>query len=315
MDLSYKHYTVRFVYNPNDTIIRFIDTKTMRIWETTLTERNFIEYQILGGLDFIVSVLKDALTTETYPIVEFKANAKNLSFTLEYIPDEHCKLLSICFLFTAVKKESANLDLETITAQMNEMKHNFEKMHSTSLQKMNSKIQELEEELAVQKEKAHGCILLPGCTQAIDETHVSLHIGQRGTSNPINGVSYAAIGNVGNGVYMHDNLKSINNLKYLTKCTSLTLFNTMSLVDYSPIGQMYELKDLSIMYNNNNTATVNTVEWASTLVNLETVYLYGCLALTDICPLAKLPKLRYLDIRVTGVKNTSMFSSSVTITR
>ena len=312
MDLSYKHYSVRIVYNPNDTILRFVDTKTMRIWEATLTERNFIEYQILGGVDFVVSVLKDALTTEVYPIVDFKATPKNLSFTIEYIPDEHCKMLPISLAFTAVKRESANLDLETLTTQMNDMKDAFQKMHDASLNQLSSRIQLLEKELALEKEKTQGFIILPGCTQAIDQTLTSFNIGQRGASNPINGTAYTTIGN---GTYIHDNLKSIKNLTYLNKCTTLSLFNTMTLVDYSPIGEMTQLKNLSIIYNNNNTATVNTVEWATKLVDLETVCLYGCLGLTDIGPLAKLPKLKSLDIRTTGVKNTSMFSSSVSITR
>jgi len=312
MDLSYKHYSVRIVYNPNDTILRFVDTKTMRIWEATLTERNFIEYQILGGVDFVVSVLKDALTTEVYRIVDFKATPKNLSFTIEYIPDEHCKMLPISLAFTAVKRESANLDLETLTTQMNDMKAAFQKMHDASLNQLSSRIQLLEKEVALEKEKTQGFIILPGCTQAIDQTLTSFNIGQHGAANPINGTAYTTIGN---GLYIHDNLKSIKNLTYLNKCTTLSLFNTMTLVDYSPIGEMTQLKNLSIVYNNNNTATVNTVEWATKLVNLETVCLYGCLGLTDIGPLAKLPKLKSLDIRTTGVKNTSMFSSSVSITR
>jgi hypothetical protein len=314
MELSYRHYSVRIVHNPSDTIVRFIDTKTMRLWETTLTERNFIEYQILGGLEFIVSVLKDALTTEVYPIIDFKANAKNLSFTIEYIPDEHCKMLPISLSFTALKKESANVDLESISTQMNEMKQYFQKMHDTSLQEMSARIEDLEEQLELQKEKAEGYIILPGCTQAIDESIISFNIGQQGTNNPLTGNSYTYAG-IGNGIFMHEGLKSIKILVYLRKCTTLTLFNTMTLVDYSPIGEMTALKNLSIIYNNNNTATVNTVAWASKLVNLETLCLYGCLALTDIGDLAKLPKLKSIDIRVTGVKNTSMFPSSVSITR
>ena len=314
MELSYKHYSVRIVHNPTDMIIRFLDTKNMRLWETTFTERNFIEYQILGGLEFIVSVLKDALTTEVYPIIDFKANAKNLSFTIEYIPDEHCKMLPISLSFTAIKKETANLDLETISTQMNQMKVFFQKMHDDSLKEMSARIEELEEELKVQKEKAEGYIILPGCSQAIDETITSFDIGQQGTNNPLTGKSYTHAG-IGNGIFMHEGLKSIKNIAYLTKCTTLSLFNTMTIVDYSPIGEMTALKNLSITYNNNNTATVYTIAWASKLINLETLCLYGCLALTDIGELAKLPKLKSIDIRVTGVKNTTMFPSSVSITR
>jgi len=314
MELLYKHYSVRFVHNPADTIVRFIDTNTMRIWETTLTERNFIEYQILGGLEFILSVLKHALTTQVHPISNFKATPKNLSFTIEYLPDEHCKMLPISLAFTAVKKETANLDLESIATQMNQMKQMFQTMHDTSVAEMSSKIKELEEEIAVQKEKASGYIILPGCREAIDSMRESINIGQRGASHPVNGVSYATAGG-GEGYLIHDGLKSIKNLVYLTKCTSITLFNTMLVQDYSPLGEMTQLKSLSITYNNNNTATVATVEWISNLVNLESACFYGCLALTDIGIMANLPKLKTLDIRVSGVKNTVMFPSSITITR
>jgi len=312
MELVYKHYTVRFVHNPTDTIVRFVDNKTMRIWETTFTERNFIEYQILGGLEFIISVLKNALTTEVHPIIDFKATPKHLSFTIEYIPDEHCKMLPINLAFTAVKKETANLDLESIATQMNEMKHLFQKMHDRSLEEMTVKIQTLEKELAVQKEKSNGYIILPGCKEPIDSTRESLHIGLRGNSNPVSGVVY---NNPAESYIMHDGLKSIKNLIYLTKCTNLTLFNTMLVQDYSPIGEMTQLKSLSIIYNNNNTATVATVAWISTLIHLESACFYGCLALTDIGNMASLPKLKTLDIRVSGVKNTAMFPSSITITR
>ena len=156
--------------------------------------------------------------------------------------------------------------------------------------------------------------ILPGCSQAIDETITSFDIGQQGTNNPLTGKSYTHAG-IGNGIFMHEGLKSIKNIAYLTKCTTLSLFNTMTIVDYSPIGEMTALKNLSITYNNNNTATVYTIAWASKLINLETLCLYGCLALTDIGELAKLPKLKSIDIRVTGVKNTTMFPSSVSITR
>lgn len=310
MEIHYKNYSVRIVHNPSDIIVRFVDTNTQRIWETTLTERNFIEYQILGGLEFIVSVLREALTTEAYPIVDFKATPKNLSFTMEYIPDEHCKMIPISLSLTAIKKESANLDLEIVSAQMNEIKEMFQKMHQTTVQEMQKQVQSLQEELALQKERCSGYIILPGCSQAIDETLSSVNIGLRGTTNPITGTTYTA---PAHGLFVHDTLRNINTIAYLRKCTVLTICNT-NIKDYSPIGKMTQLKNLSIIVTN-AIHTLSNIGWIANLLELESVCIYGCATLADIEPLAKLPKLKTIDIRGSAVKNTSMFTSSITFIR
>ena len=66
MELDYKNYSVRIVHNPNDVILRFTDNTSMRIWEARLTERDFIEVQILGGMEFAVSVLKGVCERADY---------------------------------------------------------------------------------------------------------------------------------------------------------------------------------------------------------------------------------------------------------
>ena len=102
MEIEYKQYSVRIVHNPSDIIVRFTDMNTMRLWQVVYTERDFVEYQVLGGLDFVLSVLKDALKSEVYEISDLKATPKQLSFTIQYAPDEHCKQINIEFLLPAI---------------------------------------------------------------------------------------------------------------------------------------------------------------------------------------------------------------------
>jgi hypothetical protein len=117
MELEYKEYSVRIVHNPSDIILRFTQTASMRLWQVTLTERDFVEYQVLGGLEFAVSLLKGAIHSEVYEISEFKANPKQLSFKIVYHA-EHCKPLSLEFVVPALKKESANPDMEDIVKRL-----------------------------------------------------------------------------------------------------------------------------------------------------------------------------------------------------
>ena len=44
MEIDYKDFSVRIVHNPNDIIVRFTDMKTMRLWQTVLTERGLTRF-------------------------------------------------------------------------------------------------------------------------------------------------------------------------------------------------------------------------------------------------------------------------------
>ena len=70
------------------------------------------------------------------------------------------------------------------------------------------------------------------------------------------------------------------------------------------------------MFSDGSRPVINSVSWISELKNLQTVSFLGCSSLVDIRPIADLPRLSTLDIRETGVKNTSFLtSSSLTITK
>jgi len=301
MELEYKNYIVRIVHNPNDIILRFIEKDTQRIWEVTLTERDYVEYQVLGGLEFVLSILKNVL--QKNKDLEFKVSSKQLSFTIQYQPDDHCKKLNLEFALPAIKKVSANVDLDDVVRRLASLEKYIRIQENT--------IVSLKDEVELQKDKSSGYIIIPGCQFAIPDDILELNLGLRGTSDPITGVSYNSI--LPPPCYTCDLLKNLNNLQFLKICHSLRLLSPQA-TDYSVIGKMKSLKNLSIVFQTPSTIEMN-INWITDLVNLESAVFFGCKGLTDISPLAKLKKLKSIDIRSSGVLNTSMFGSHIQITK
>jgi hypothetical protein len=131
-------------------------------------------------------------------------------------------------------------------------------------------------------------------------------------------------------VFVFHKLSDISNLKYLTKLTSISIYGANECHDYSPLAHLKNLQSLSIISARKSTGkdavqkhvsdgsrpVINSVSWISELKNLHTVSFLGCSSLVDIRPIADLPRLSTLDIRETGVKNTSFLTcSSLTITK
>jgi hypothetical protein len=318
MELAYKDYSVRIVHNPSDIILRFTHTTTMRLWEVVLSERDFVEYQVLGGLEFVLSVLKDALKSEVYEISDFKVTPKQLSFTIQYAPDEHCKQINIGFILPAIKKENANMDMEAVSKKLALLEKGLAEI--APLQKevaqQKEKIASLTQDLQIQKEKSAGYIVLPGCFLPICEDIVILHLGLKNTGNPLTGLQFVC-GNFANSlsqnIYICETFNNLNNLKYLKKCEILSITNPTT-KDFSPIGEMSSLTTLHISFSNPSTDLVD-ISWIKKLTKLEMVLLFNCKGLTDISPLLGLKKLKSIDIRGSGVQNTSLFGTHITINR
>jgi hypothetical protein len=318
MELAYKDYSVRIVHNPSDIIVRFTDAKTMRLWQVVYTERDFVEYQVLGGLEFVASLLKDALKSEVYEISDFKVTSKQLSFTIQYAPDEHCKQINIEFLLPAIKKETANVDMESVSNRIALLEKALAEL--VPLQKevaqQKDKITSLTQDLEIQKEKSAGYIVLPGCFLPIREDIVMLHLGLINTTNPLTGLNFGCgqFGNsIGQKLYICETFNNLNNLKYLKKCEILSIANP-TIKDFSPIGEMSSLTTLHISFSNPSTDLVD-ISWIKKLTKLEMVLLFNCKGLTDISPLLGLKKLKSIDIRGSGVQNTSLFGMHITINR
>jgi hypothetical protein len=119
-------------------------------------------------MEFAISVLKGVLTSDSYTISDFKDTPKQLSFTVQYTP-AHSKQINLDFVLPAIKRESANADMETILKRLVSLEKDLTDQKEVSLT--------LRKELDVQNEKTSGYIVLPGCPFVIDEDIVNLHIG------------------------------------------------------------------------------------------------------------------------------------------
>jgi hypothetical protein len=277
----------------------------MRMWETVLTERDFVEVQILGGLEFALNLLKASLASLKDELSDFKASPKQLSFTITYTP-EHCKKVVLGFELNGLKKETANTDLEIVMKKMLSLEKTF-----------TENISSLKKELDEQIVKSAGYVIFPTCPFAIHEGIVNLTIGKANTSDPITSHNYST-DNISTMLnqrrYYFDNANNLNCLKYLKKCHTLRLVNADDATDFSPIAEMTSLKNLHIVYST-QTSTLTTIDWITKLQNLESVMFFNCKGLTIISPLTQLKKLKTIDIRGSGIQNTSMLSSSITIQR
>jgi hypothetical protein len=320
MEIEYKNFSVRIVHNPSDVIIRFTDMDTMRLWQSVLTERDFVDYQILGGLEFAISLLKDALKSEVYEISEFKTTPKQLSFTIQYAPDDHCKQLNIEFLLPAIKKETANADMELVSKKIALLERGLAELAplKKELSEQRQQVSVLKQELDSQKEKSGGNINIPGCPFSISEDVLTILLGLANTSDPLNGQQYTISGYVGEMLahtryYVHS-FKTISPLKYLKKCQTLRIVNPTNLKDFSPIGEMTSLKHLQIVLSSPS-SELTDLEWIKKLSNLETAVLFNCRGVTNITPFTQLKNLSSLDIRGSGIQNTSALRSNITITR
>jgi hypothetical protein len=345
MELTYANHTVRIVQNPSDIIIRFTELTTDRNYETTFTERSFIEYQVLGGLEFVSSLLIKALQEpekKSPTIVDFKATPKIISFSLTYSPDTHFKMTALAFTIPAIKKDSANADVETLTRQVqsilkltNKLKTAIEDSKAEFSKALEDKTAFLTAELEQQKAKSAGFIVIPGIRFAIDENTLELNL----FSTP------HGCGNLGNAVQYTYNSEccwgfqtvlkgpvlwqgDISKIKYLKKCKRLTILHGLDIKNYDPISEMTELEHLNIITepswavdetNYPNAVKANKafvdISFVKTLKKLTHVSFYGYKSLKDISPLASCPALTSLDIRQTGVGNTNCLPSSVTITK
>jgi hypothetical protein len=319
MEIEYKDYSVRIVHNPTDVIVRFTHMTTMRLWEVVLSERDCVEYNVLGGLEFVISLLKDALKSEVYEISDIKATPKQLSFTIQYAPDDHCKQINIGFLLPAIKKETANVDMEAVSKKIALLEKGLSELIplQKEVSQQKQQITSLTQELEIQKEKSAGYIVLPGCLFSIREDILTLHLGLINTTNPITSQNYhystyswhlLSMAN-----YFFDSLNDLTNVKYLKKCEILSITNPTT-KDFSPIGHMTSLKNLHISFSNGSTVLVD-ISWIKKLTNIESVIFYNCKGLTNISPLLELKKLKSVDIRGSGVQNTAILGTHVTITR
>ena len=339
MELSYGDYNVCLVQNATDCILRFEDKKTLKLFENTFFERDFQEFQPFGGLEFVCNLIQWALeeSNEYICVQDCSIVAKNLILNIKCYSPLFPKPFVVRLQLLPKRRESATEDMETMSKRLKEM------------EKTIRLLQGMKERMDVLEEMNGGMVMIPGCYPIpSDVQHLKLlFFGSTVPTGIPNLGNVLAGGNVShqasawnhpfythiknttslsNANYTHvtnDSLTTIQNLKYLQSCETLVLSGMKMISDYSPIGQMKNLKTLAILGCPTHALDsqpyipqLTDISWIKNLTKLENIYFTHCQQLTNVQPLKFLDNLTILNIQGTGVKNTDCLSqTALTITK
>jgi len=346
MELVCGNYDVKLIPNPTDFILRLENRENFRLFERTFFERDFAEYTVLGGLEFVINMLKYHYETKDVDITE---SPTQVTCTLSW-GSQFTRTIDFKFTIPAIKRDKASGDLEEVTAKLKKMeKATTEQMNALDrmmvlYNTLNSHVSELEA-------RCGDTITLPGCDYAIstDVTNLILiknwgmlpdgrqfstvypdfyfqsqpnwseYDPKQPFTHPNQGVpywnplpnSYKAI--------IFNNLKSIKNLKYCKKLVHLTICGAHELKDYN-LSDLKNLHTLNIIANfrtqspnyviKDSYPMLTDISWISSMKGLENVSFRGSNNLVNVGPIKDLPNLKELDLRDTGVKNTGFLASS-----
>ena len=103
---------------------------------------------------------------------------------------------------------------------------------------------------------------------------------------------------------------SLDGFQRFKQCHTLHLVVTDTVTDFTPLGGMLALQNLTITATGNGSGwyqlhpVLSDIRWISSLVNLRQVSFLGCTMLKDITPLATLRNLQEVTLRQTGVHST-----------
>jgi hypothetical protein len=192
-------------------------------------------------------------------------------------------MTAIEFAIPAIKKDSANADVEALTRQVHalvkltgtlkssleESKTGFARAveenraafnkaledKTLQLQKaVDQKTTQLIAELEQQKAKSAGFIVIPGIRLAIDENTLELNLFStpHGCGNLGNAVQYTYNSECCWGFQTTVKVPSlwqgdISKIKYLKTCKRLTIIHGWDIKNFSPISEMTELEHLNII--------------------------------------------------------------------
>ena len=345
MELVCGNYDVKLIPNPTDFILRLENRDNSRLFERTFFERDFAEYIVLGGLEFVVNLLKDSMKD-----VKITESPTQAAFTVSW-GSQYSRTIDFKFTIPAIKRDKASGDLEEVTARMKKMEKAAAEQKAALDQmlvlytKISANVTELEA-------RCGDTITLPGCDYAISTGVTNLILvmnwgmlpdGRQFSTfyqdfyfqnnpgwsgyNPNSPFNHAQHGQnppwsiVKNGekAIIFNNLKSIKNLKYCKNLNSLTICGAHELRDYT-LSDLKNLQTLNIIGNfeiqnptykiKDNHPQLTDISWISNLKNLQNVSFRGCTNLVNVGPIKDLPNLKELDLRDTGVKNTGFLASS-----
>lgn len=348
MDFTFGNYSGKLVLNPTDFILRFEHNKYGRCYEKTFFERDFSDYLVLGGVEFIQKALllffRD--NSEGLVVSGWKETTSEIQFKLTYRANILPKEIEIDFLVPAIRKSSTTPDLEALEKKI------------ASLTKLVSGLSGIADRVKELEDRCGETIVLPGCDYAIPIDITSLTLVLNGTEIDTNGsgtfhssvypglrfnnTNYQNIAQTNyplgpapsyaislqqnpSPTYVFNSLKNITNLKYLKNLTSLSIWGASEINDYNVLKELKNLTTLCIAsarksvhtgsngmkpQNAGNNPQLKDVTWIEDLTNLTTVSFLGCSHLVNITPLKKLNSLQNLDIRETGVKNTDFLTNA-----
>ena len=346
MELVCGNYDLKLIPNPTDFILRLENRENARLFERTFFERDFAEYIVLGGLEFVINLLKDVMPKQA----GIKESPTQATFTVSW-KAEFIRRVDFNFVIPAIKRDKASGDMEEVTARMKKMeKATTEQMAALDrimvlYNTLNAHVSELEA-------RCGDTITLPGCDYAIPTDVENLILvknwgmlsdgrqfstfyqdfyfqshpswSEYNPNTPFNHAQHGqnppwSIVKNGEKAIIFNNLKSIKNLKYCKNLKSLTICGAQELTDYN-LSDLKNLYTLNIIANfghqnpnfkvKDSNPLLTDISWISNLKNLQNVSFRGCTNLVNVGPIKDLPNLKELDLRDTGVKNTGFLASS-----
>ena len=350
MELVCGNYDVKLIPNPTDFILRLENRENARLFERTFFERDFAEYIVLGGLEFVVNLLKDVMPKQAM----IKESPTQATFTVSWTP-QFTRRIEFNFAVPAIKRDKASGDMDEVTARMKKMEKVAAEQKAALdrmlvlYDKINSHVTELEA-------RCGDTITLPGCDYAIPTNVENLILIRDGGMLPDSRCfsSYYPSRFVrrpngqGKGFNLHDpswhpqhgtsssrnweeipsnekvytfrTLSNITNLKYCKRLINLTICGSDKVTDYSSLAPntLLTLNIIGDATCNDGTNLVYTsyrpaltdVSWIAKQPLLQQVSFRGCTQLVNVGPIKDLPNLKELDLRDTGVKNTGFLASS-----
>ena len=345
MELVCGNYDVKLIPNPTDFILRLENRDNARLFERTFFERDFAEYTVLGGLEFIINIVKDRMKD-----VEITESTTQATFTVSWGSKFSPRSIDFKFTIPAIKRDKASGDMDEVTARMKKMEK-VAAEQKAALDRMLVLYDKINANVAELEARCGDTITLPGCDYAISTNVTNLILvmnwgmlpdgrqfssinnnfyyqsipgnSEYNSSNPFHhpqqgpNMSWHPLGGV--KAIIFNNLKSIKNLKYCKNLTSLTICGAQELTDYT-LSDLKKLQTLNIIANfglqtpnfkvKDSHPTLTDISWISSMKGLENVSFRGCTNLVNVGPIKDLPNLKELDLRDTGVKNTGFLASS-----
>ena len=318
MEFPYKNYLVRFVRNATDSILRLEETTTHKLYETTLYERDVLEYSALGGIDFVSGLIFAGLRKPDEEDGASKSRVKTtvsvqkeaLSLTFSHLPAFVAKPIVISLLLPSIRRSSAAEDSEAMLRRIRELE--------TKLEDMSKYVTELEDTMAEVEDRTGIVALGGGPPCPIDISSVTICV-VNGSPRFLCGKEYVYATQWNS---TERGLESLKGLQYLKNCTSLVIGGCHpSLTDFSDIGSMRNLQSLTITCDTDGSGQnpggynvlrpqLRDISWISNLTQLRTLNFHGCQQLADLTPLKELPHLVSLRISSTAVTNTDWLSVS-----